>query len=76
MTADEEIPVMPGWITVSLAAEELQVSRQTVHQMVQSHRLTGFRVPSAAPDDPVIVNEDEVTALKALKLNEVVDVTP
>lgn len=72
-TSDEEIPVLPGKITVSLAAERLELSRQTVHEMAKDGRLTAWRVPSAA-QDPVIVDEQQVTLMAAQKRNQVVEV--
>jgi hypothetical protein len=62
-SSDKKLPLLPGYITVSLAAERLHVTRQTVHQMVRSEKLRGWRIASASDPDPVVVDEKQVAAM-------------
>jgi excisionase family DNA binding protein len=59
----EELPVLPGYITISKAAELMRVTRQTAHQMTRDGRLRAWRVPSAGTADPVVVEESQARTL-------------
>jgi hypothetical protein len=52
---EDELPELPELITISLAAEWLEVSRQAAHKMVRSHRLKAWRIRSAGNDRPLVV---------------------
>lgn len=60
MTIIDELPELAGWMTISLAAEKLGVSRQAAHKMVKSGRLMAWRVPSAGEDRPLVVRDIDV----------------
>ncbi len=53
-----ELPLIPGWLSVSEAARRLGVSRQAVHKMAHGRRLHGCRVPGAA--GIILINEQDV----------------
>lgn len=61
----EDLPELPGgYITVSKAAADLEMSRQGIHRMVNKRQLRAWRVPSANPDqDPVLVLAKDVEDL-------------
>lgn len=71
----QDLPELTGYMTVSLAAEKLELSRQTIHEMTRDGRLRAWRVPSAT-QDPVMVDAGQVAQLAATRRNQVVDVTP
>lgn len=73
-TADA-LPDLPGVVSISLAAEMLEVSRQTAHQMVKSGQLKAWRVRSAGNDRPVVVDESDVKKMRR-KRTRVVAVIP
>ena len=75
VTANEDLPDLPGFITVSLAAEILGVSRQAVHGMTRGRQLKAWRVPSAGNDRPVVVDKAEVLRLKKKRGIKVVEIT-
>jgi len=69
-----EVTELDGLITISLAAVLLGVSRQGAHRMVDSGRLSAWRIRSAGNDRPLVVMEDEVMALREKTMQQVVDV--
>jgi hypothetical protein len=73
MRQEEDLPLLKGYITISKAAEELQISRQAAHQMAKDGRLRAWRIASAG-SDPVVVATDQVAKLK-LGTVQVVTVT-
>lgn len=71
----DEFPFLEDWITVSLAAEMLEVRRQTVHDYTRNGTLKQVRrVRSAGQDDPVLVSEVEVRQLAAKRRRSVVEI--
>jgi predicted site-specific integrase-resolvase len=63
MSTEVEIPELADLITISLAAERLEISRQAAHKMTRSGRLKAWRIRSAGEDRPLVVLESEVTEL-------------
>jgi excisionase family DNA binding protein len=63
MTDIDKLPELPNLITISLAAELLEVSRQAAHKMVRSGRLKAWRVRSAGNDRPLVVLEKDVQVM-------------
>lgn len=59
-----ELPVLEGYVTISKAAEALQISRAAAHLMARKGRLRAWRVPSAGPSDPVLVSAAQVEELR------------
>lgn len=70
-----DLPDLPGYVTISLAAEMLGVSRQAAHGMAQSRRLKAWRVPSAGADRPVVVKLRDVKELQHKRSGGIVFVT-
>lgn len=77
-TAEEgssPLPVLTGFMTISRAAEVLGLTRQSVHDMTKLRKLRAWRIPSGGSQpDPVVVDSDQVLAMKATQA-PVVDVT-
>lgn len=65
--ATNEVPELPELITISLAAERLELSRQAAHKMVRSGRLKAWRIRSAGNDRPLVVLESDVAKLMKSK---------
>lgn len=58
-----EIPELDGFITLSLAARILGVSRQAAHRIVRRGELPGARHIPGPGDGVVVVQESEVKEL-------------
>lgn len=65
MALYEDAPVLEGWITLTDAAELLGISKQAVHKMVTSHKITTLHKIGRKP--LYIMREAEITRLRELR---------
>jgi hypothetical protein len=73
---EDTLPELPNLITISLAADMMEISRQAAHKMVRSGRLNAWRIRSAGSDRPLVVLETDVKEMMKSRQRVVTVLTP
>lgn len=56
-----EVEELQGWLTITQAAEQLRVTRPTIHEWLQRGRLNGIKLPGIWLVDPDSVEAESET---------------